>query len=77
MPVNKIVDPRVDRALHDHVRALAREYALEVYDRRRLGDDKAKYHAQRPKVKAYGALMRAGLTPREAINYFRSVSEMS
>ena len=74
--VKRVVDPRVDCTLDQHVRQLAREYTVDVYNRRRVGDAHAKYHAQRPKVKAYGVLMKAGLTPREAIQYFRSVSEM-
>jgi len=65
---------RVDRALHDHVVRLANEYTRDVLARREVGDSKAEYHAQRPKVKAYAALIHAGLTPREAIAYFRSVS---
>jgi hypothetical protein len=67
---------RVDSALDRRVRALAREYADDVRARRRLGDAKAEYHAQLPKVKAYGALIHAGLSAREAVDYFRSVSEV-
>jgi hypothetical protein len=66
---------RVDSALDRRVRALAREYANDVRVRRAAGDAKAEYHAQLPKVKAYGALIHAGLTAREAIEYFRGVSE--
>lgn len=67
---------RVDRALANHVRALAREYARDVEARRKLGDAKAEYHAQVSKVKAYGALIHSGMTAREAIEYFREVSEI-
>jgi len=68
---------RVDRALADRVAMLAREYADDVRLRRRHGDSHAEYHAQRPKVKAYGALMHAGLSPREAVDYFRDVLRTS
>ena len=67
---------RVDRALANHVKALAREYARDVQARRRLGDTRAEYHAQLPKVKAYGALINAGMTAREAVDYFREISEI-
>lgn len=70
------IDRRVDAVLHDRVVALAGEYVRDVKARRALGDHKAEYHAQRPKVQAYGALMRAGLTPRQAVDYFRSISEI-
>jgi 1,6-anhydro-N-acetylmuramate kinase len=69
-------DRRVDGALADHVHTLANDYTTDVRRLRAAGDHRAEYHAQRPKVKAYGALMHAGLTPREAIDYFRSVSEI-
>jgi hypothetical protein len=58
------------------VQTLANEYTLDVRARRQLGDTHAAYHARWPKARAYGVLMReAHLTPKEAIQYFRSVSE--
>jgi hypothetical protein len=65
----------IDEALRDHVSALAAEYTSSVRARRALGDLRPEYHAQAPKVKAYGALMHAGLSPREAIAAFRRISE--
>jgi hypothetical protein len=64
----------IDLALRDHIRSLADEYAADVQRRQQAGDKRAEYHAQQPKVKAYGALMKAGLTPREAVEYFRAIS---
>jgi hypothetical protein len=56
-------------------KTLAAEYSRDVRARRAAGDARPEYHAQRPKVRAYAILMRRGMTPREAVDYFRSVSE--
>ena len=65
----------IDHALREHIASLATEYSADVQARRAAGDTHAEYHAQRPKVKAYAALVHAGMAPREAIEYFRTVSK--
>jgi hypothetical protein len=63
----------IDRALSIRIRTLAEEYVADVRRLKAAGDHHAEYHAQRPKVKAYGALMHAGMTPRQAVDYFKQI----
>jgi hypothetical protein len=58
-----------------NIQALAEQYAREVRLRTELGDARAEYHAQAPKIMAYKLLIDSGLTPKEAIAEFQRVLE--
>jgi hypothetical protein len=52
---------------------LARAFAADVKARAAVGDLRAEYHAQRPKVRAYSLLMADGIGPRAAVDAFKKL----
>ena len=63
----------MDSDVEQKAAELARAYRDDVAARTKVGDKRAEYHAQEPKVEALRLLLVAGLTPKAAVNAFETI----